>query len=52
MEDEKVNSVFQKLLKKYSMPSKSEASGDRLDNDGIEGDAEFNPYHDDKDWFE
>lgn len=52
MDDEKVNPVFQKLLKKNSMPSKSEANVDRLDNDGIEGDAEFNPFHDDVDWFE
>ncbi len=52
MEDEKVNSVFQKLLKNLSTLSQSEANGDRLDNDGMEGDADFNPYHDDNEWFE
>lgn len=52
MEDRKVNSDFQSLKKKNSMPEPPEANVDRLDNDGIEGDADFNPYHDDVDYFE
>ncbi|MBR3721056.1 MAG: hypothetical protein IKN09_04905 [Clostridia bacterium] len=52
MDDVRVIPVVQELQKKKPLDIRALLRGDKPDNDGIEGDAEFNTYHDDHDWCE
>ncbi len=52
MDDRKVIPVVQELQKKNYPDLRILISGGKLDNDGIEGDADFDLYRDDVDWCE
>ena len=52
MDDRKVAPVVQELQRKNFPDVRVIISGGKRDNDGIEGDADFDNYHDDVDWCE
>ena len=52
MDDRKVTLEVQKLHTKSYPEIQRIISEDKQDNDGIEGDADFDLYHDDVDWCE
>lgn len=52
MDDTKVVPTVQEPQKNSLPDLRILISGGKRDNDGIEGDADFNPYHDDVDWCE
>ena len=52
MDDKNVILVVQELQKKNEPDTQTFICIGKQDNDGIEGDAEFDLYHDDVDWCE
>ena len=52
MDDRRVGPVVQELPKKEYPDIRILISGGKRDNDGIEGDADFDLYRDDGDWYE
>lgn len=52
MDDKKVIPDSQELQKRTYPDLRIFISEGKQDNDGIEGDANFNPYYDDVDWCE
>ncbi|MBR1654572.1 MAG: hypothetical protein IJ690_06515 [Clostridia bacterium] len=53
MDERRVVSEIQKLQEKGDATKPNRSNEGKLDHiDWIEGDADFNPYHDDVDWCE
>ncbi len=52
MDNSKVKPVVQELQSKGKDSIQPNSSGDKLEIDWIEGDSDFDPFHDDVDWCE